>query len=87
MVADNTFAGVFFALLIWAPIMFLWVAALVDIFRRHDLSGVAIAAWLLLIVLLPIVGTLIYFIARPSVAGGPATSYPDEAGPMPRSPG
>lgn len=52
MIADNTFAGVFFALLIWGPIVFLWVAALVDILRRRDLSGIAIAAWLLLVVVL-----------------------------------
>lgn len=74
MIADNTFAGVFFALLIWVPIVFFWVAVLVDIVRRPDLSGVAVAVWLLAIVLFPIIGSLVYFALRPRVSGAPAES-------------
>jgi hypothetical protein len=69
MVADDTFNGVFFAMLIWLPIVFLWVAVLVDIFRRHDLSGIAMAAWLLAIIVFPIIGALVYFAVRPAAAG------------------
>jgi hypothetical protein len=72
MVADNTFAGVFFAMLIWLPIVFLWVAVLIDIFRRADLSGVAMAVWLLAIIVFPIVGSLVYFAVRPRVSAAPA---------------
>jgi hypothetical protein len=47
-------------------VLWIWIAigVVVDIFRSHDLSGWAKAAWLLLIVFLPMVGVLIYLIAR-----------------------
>ena len=49
-------------------LLFLWIAmavtVVVDIFRSHDLSGLAKAGWIVLIVLLPLVGVLIYVIAR-----------------------
>ena len=69
MVANDTFIGVFFAMMIWLPIVFLWVAVLVDIFRRNDLSGIAMAAWLLAIIVFPIIGALVYFAVRPAAAG------------------
>ena|ERR1700739_4865675 len=47
-------------------VIWIWIAigVVVDIFRSHDLSGLAKAAWLLLIVMLPLIGVLIYLIAR-----------------------
>jgi hypothetical protein len=49
-------------------LLFIWIwiaiGVVVDIFRSHDLSGWAKAAWLLLIVILPMIGVLIYLIAR-----------------------
>jgi hypothetical protein len=52
---------VFFTILaIW-----LFFAVVVDIFWRIDLSGWAKAAWLVLLLILPILGALIYLIARP----------------------
>src|ERR1700760_3797805 len=49
-------------------LLFLWiwiaVTVVIDIFRSHDLSGWAKAGWLVLIVLLPLLGVLIYVIAR-----------------------
>jgi hypothetical protein len=52
---------VFFSILaIW-----LFVAVVVDIIWRIDLSGWAKAGWLLLLLILPILGALIYLIARP----------------------
>jgi len=45
--------------------MFLWVFALWDIFSRHDLSGWVKALWAIAIVLVPLFGMLVYFIARP----------------------
>ena len=54
--------GVFFAILaIW-----LFIVIFADIFTRPDLSGWAKAGWVLLIFILPVVGILIYVIARPS---------------------
>ena len=49
-------------------LLFLWIwiaiTVVIDIFRSHDLSGWAKAGWLVLIVLLPLLGVLIYIIAR-----------------------
>jgi Phospholipase_D-nuclease N-terminal/Short C-terminal domain len=49
-------------------LLFLWiylaVTVVVDVMRSHDLSGWAKAGWLVLIVLVPLVGVLIYVIAR-----------------------
>ena len=49
-------------------LLFLWVwlavTVVIDVFRSHDLSGWAKAGWLLLILLVPLLGVLIYVIAR-----------------------
>jgi ABC-type multidrug transport system fused ATPase/permease subunit len=49
-------------------LLFLWiwlaVTVVMDVFRSHDLTGWAKAGWLALIVLLPLLGVLIYVIAR-----------------------
>ena len=50
----------------WAIIVFTVVYAFIDNFRRHDHSGWAKAGWALVIVLIPLLGTLIYLIARPA---------------------
>ena len=41
------------------------VWAFIDNFRRHDHSGWAKALWALIILVIPLLGTLIYIIARP----------------------
>ena len=53
---------VFFAWVIW-----IWVVITVfmDNFRRQDHGGVAKAMWTVFIIFLPILGVLIYLIARP----------------------
>jgi Short C-terminal domain/Phospholipase_D-nuclease N-terminal len=53
-------------LIIFAWILWIWVAivAFTDIFRRRDVSGWAKAAWIVLIVILPWIGVLIYMIAN-----------------------
>ena len=63
VLAVSSFLEAFFIVLIFAPIIMLWAAAIVDIIRRN-LSGWATAGWLLFVIVLPILGTLIYFIAR-----------------------
>jgi uncharacterized membrane protein YcjF (UPF0283 family) len=49
-------------------LLFIWIwiaiGVVVDVFRSHDLSGWGKAGWLLLIVILPMIGVLIYLIAR-----------------------
>jgi hypothetical protein len=51
-----------FALLV----LWIWVAVrvLVDVFSSPDLSGWSRAGWLLLIVLVPLLGVVVYLIAR-----------------------
>ncbi len=45
------------------PVLVIWAVGLVDIFRR-DLPRGTKAAWVLIVVLLPIVGTIAYFLLR-----------------------
>jgi Short C-terminal domain/Phospholipase_D-nuclease N-terminal len=49
----------FFVIWIWVLI-----SVLIDVFRSHDLSGWAKALWLVFIVFLPLLGVLVYVIAR-----------------------
>ena len=47
-------------------ILWLWIAitVIMDVFRSHDMNGWKKAFWLVLIVLAPLLGVLIYVIAR-----------------------
>jgi len=56
----------FWLLLIYVPLVMLWVFALVDIFRRADMSGAGKTLWVVIVVFLPYVGTLIYMLFRPA---------------------
>ena len=57
-------------LIIAAAIVFLimWVRAVIDVFRRGDLSGAAKAAWSIIMLLVPLIGLLMYYLLRPSDA-------------------
>jgi Phospholipase_D-nuclease N-terminal len=62
-------------LIIAAVILFLimWVRAVMDVFRRGDLSGAAKSAWAIIMLLVPFIGLLLYYVLRPSdaqIAGG-----------------
>ncbi len=52
---------IFFAWVVW-----IWIAitVLVDVFRRHDISGWAKAAWVVFVIVLPFLGVLVYLIAQ-----------------------
>jgi hypothetical protein len=52
---------IFFAWVIWFWIL---IRVLVDVFRRHDLSGWGKAGWTLLMIVVPFLGVLIYLIAH-----------------------
>lgn len=53
-------------LIFFAWVIFIWIAitVLIDVFRRHDLSGWGKAGWTILIVILPWLGVLIYLIVN-----------------------
>ena len=44
----------------------LWAAALIDLVRRDDVPLWQIPLWVAAIVLLPVIGALVYLLARPS---------------------
>jgi putative oligomerization/nucleic acid binding protein/phospholipase D-like protein len=49
---------------IWILWIFLVIRIIFDVFRSRDLSGWAKALWLILIIVLPFIGVLVYLIAR-----------------------
>ena len=51
----------FFLWVIWIWIL-IWV--FIDIFRSHDLSGGAKALWFVFVLFIPLIGVLVYLIAR-----------------------
>lgn len=51
----------------WVLVLSMFVRVFADIWRRDDLTGVTKAAWVLLLIVLPFVGILIYVIARPTM--------------------
>ena len=53
---------IFFAFVIW---IYLIVIVISDNFRRHDHSGWAKAGWTVFVIFLPLLGVLVYMIARP----------------------
>ncbi len=77
MVVASTFWDVFFLLLIWIPLITLWIFALADVFRRNDLRGITKALWVACIVFLPYFGSFIYLMSR-SAAVTRDEGYPSD---------
>lgn len=52
--------------LIFAFIVWIWLLIYIfmDIFRSHDMGGFAKALWVIFIIFLPLLGVLVYLIAR-----------------------
>jgi ABC-type multidrug transport system fused ATPase/permease subunit len=53
--------AMFFLLFFW---IFILIQIIIDIFRSHDMGGFAKALWLIGILIFPLLGVLIYLIAR-----------------------
>ena len=51
----------FFLWIIWIWIL---ITVFIDIFRSHDLSGWGKALWFLFVLFIPLIGVLVYLIAR-----------------------
>ena len=65
---DYPLLGLFWTITIfalWFMVVFTVIWAFIDNFRRRDHSGWAKAGWTVVILVLPLVGTLIYIVARP----------------------
>jgi predicted PurR-regulated permease PerM len=65
--ADYPFLDVFWTMLV----IFLWIAwfiilfrCLMDLFRRHDISGWGKTAWIIFLILLPFLGVFVYIITQ-----------------------
>ena len=70
LAADYPFLDVMWTIFIFfAWIIFIWllIMVLADNFRRTDHSGWAKAGWTLFVIFVPVVGILVYMIARPKM--------------------
>jgi hypothetical protein len=60
--------GQVFWSMLWFFCFFIWISLLIrvfaDIFRSHEMSGWSKALWIILVIILPYLGVLIYLIAR-----------------------
>jgi Phospholipase_D-nuclease N-terminal len=62
---------VFVRILIAAAVVIfivLWIRAVIDVYKRHDLTGAAKAAWTIIMLIVPFIGLLVYLMLRPSDA-------------------
>ena len=59
--------GVFwtiFIIFLWVIWFWILITVFIDLFRSHDLSGWAKALWFIFVLFLPLIGVLVYLIAR-----------------------
>jgi hypothetical protein len=67
--ADYPFLDVFWTMLVfvmWVIWFWILITVLMDLFRRHDVSGWGKAAWTLFVIVLPFLGVFIYLITQGS---------------------
>ena len=65
--ADYPFLDIFWTMLIffmWVIWLWIVITVLIDLFRRHDVSGWAKAAWTLFVIVLPFLGVFMYLITQ-----------------------
>ena len=55
-----------FMIFLWVIWFWILITVFIDLFRSHDLSGWAKAAWFIFILLIPLIGVLVYLIVRGS---------------------
>ena len=76
----ESFWDTFWTLLIFIPLLLLWIFTLVDLFKNPNVSGLAKALWAIAIVLLPIIGMIVYFVVLyPSEETAAASGSADAA--------
>jgi hypothetical protein len=67
VLAEFTFfqaLGAMFAFMFMLMALALFVCLFIDVFQRHDISGWAKAGWVLLLFVLPLIGSLLYIVNR-----------------------
>jgi hypothetical protein len=68
LASNYPFLDIFWTMMIfflWVIWIWLLIMVLSDNFRRRDHSGWAKAGWTLFVIFLPLLGVLVYMIARP----------------------
>ena len=55
-----------FEIFLWIIWIWILIYVFIDIFRSHDLSGWGKALWFLFVLFIPLIGVLVYLIARGS---------------------
>lgn len=63
-----SFWDVFVMLCIWVPVAAIYAVMLPDIMRRDDLTGGYKVMWMLVVLLLPVIGSIVYLMKRPTGA-------------------
>ncbi len=53
-----------FEIFLWIIWIWILIYVFIDIFRSHDLSGWAKALWFIFVLFIPLIGVLVYLIAR-----------------------
>ena len=53
-----------FIFFLWVVWIWILITVFIDIFRSQDLSGWAKALWFLFVLFIPLIGVLVYLIAR-----------------------
>jgi len=53
-----------FEIFLWVIWIWILIYVFIDIFRSHDLSGWAKALWFVFVLFIPLIGVLVYLIAR-----------------------
>jgi hypothetical protein len=72
LAADYPFLGILWSItyfFLWVIWIWLLILVLSDNFRRRDHSGWAKALWTVFVIFLPLLGVLVYMIARPPEEG------------------
>jgi Short C-terminal domain/Phospholipase_D-nuclease N-terminal len=66
--ASDFGTGQVFLSMLWFFLFFIWIWLLIvvfsDIFRSHDMGGLAKAIWVIFVIVLPYLGVFVYLIAR-----------------------
>ena len=55
--------------LIAIPLLLIWVLTVVDLLRRPDLGGGSKVLWAIGVLVLPVIGVIVYLVARPAQPG------------------
>jgi hypothetical protein len=53
--------------LIGFVLLLVWILVLIDVVRRHDLSKGAKSAWIIITLVVPLIGPIVYIVMRPAV--------------------